>query len=150
MRGLSLGPVRVIDRPPAMLWNGDTDAVVITTGALGFAGASEADRARLINAFRRLLDGLDAPLQVLIEVEPGTGAAAAGDDPVPSDFRRHAQRRPTVRRSGRTLTQRPSPIGFDGHDWPSGPAFGIRSSRDGHHLLYVGCYWSAGLRERAL
>ena len=86
MRRLNLGLVRVIDRPPAILWNGDTDAIVITTGALGFAGASEADRARLINAFRRLLDGLDARLQVLIEVEPGTGAAAAGDGPVPADF----------------------------------------------------------------
>jgi hypothetical protein len=86
MGGLSLGPVRVIDRPPALLWNGDTDVVVITTGALGFAGASEADRARLINAFRRLLDGLDARLQVLIEVQPGAGAAPAGDGPAPADF----------------------------------------------------------------
>ena len=86
MRRFNLGLVRVIDRPPAILWNGDTDAKMITTGALGFAGASEADRARLINAFRRLLDGLDARLQVLIEVEPGTGAAPAGDGPVPADF----------------------------------------------------------------
>src|SRR6202049_4398741 len=86
MRGLSLGVVRVVGRPPASLWNGATDAVVITTGAVGFAGASEADRARLINAFRRLLDGLDARLQVLIEVEPGSGAAPAGDGPVPVDF----------------------------------------------------------------
>jgi len=86
MRGLNLGPVRVIDRPPTMLSGGATDAVVITTGALGFAGASEADRARLINAFRRLLDALDAHLQVLIEVEPGSGPAETGDGPHPVDF----------------------------------------------------------------
>jgi hypothetical protein len=86
MRVLNLSPVRVIARPPAVLWNGATDAVVITTGAIGFAGASEADRVRLINAFRRLLDGLDARLQVLIEVEPGTGPAQVGAGPVPVDF----------------------------------------------------------------
>jgi hypothetical protein len=86
MPRLNLGPIRVVERAPATLWNGATDAVVITTGALGFAGASEADRARLINAFRRLLDGLDAGLQVLIDVEPGSGAAEAGEGPVPVDF----------------------------------------------------------------
>jgi hypothetical protein len=47
---------------------------VIRTGSLGFAGASEGDRARWINSFRRLLDGLDGPLQVLIEVIPGGGS----------------------------------------------------------------------------
>jgi hypothetical protein len=86
MRRLNLGPVRMIDRPPTILWKGDTDVVVITTGALGFSGASEADRTRLINAFRRLLDGLDARLQVLIEVEPGSGPTPGGDGPVPVDF----------------------------------------------------------------
>jgi hypothetical protein len=86
MPGLNLGAIRVIGRAPAILWNGATDAVVITTGALGFAGASDADRARLTNAFRRLLDGLDARLQVLIEVEPGSGDANAWAGPVPVDF----------------------------------------------------------------
>jgi hypothetical protein len=47
---------------------------VIKTGSLGFAGAAEADRLRWINAFRRLLDGLDGPLQVVIEVIPGPGS----------------------------------------------------------------------------
>lgn len=46
---------------------------VIKTGSLGFAGAAETDRMRWINSFRRLLDGLDAPLQVLIQVTPGAG-----------------------------------------------------------------------------
>jgi hypothetical protein len=45
--------------------------VVYRTIPIGFAGALEADRVRWINAFRRLLDGLDAPLQVVVEVEPG-------------------------------------------------------------------------------
>jgi len=86
MPGLNLGPVRVVARAPAVLWNGATDVSVITTGALGFTGASDADRARLINAFRRLLDGLDTRLQVLIEVEPGSGTAYANTRPVPVDF----------------------------------------------------------------
>jgi hypothetical protein len=69
---LKFGPVRLMSRPAAVLWNGTTDAVVIKSGSLGFAGASEADRVRWISAFRRLLDGLDAPLQVVIDVEAGT------------------------------------------------------------------------------
>src|ERR1700694_2211149 len=60
-----------MSRPAAVLWNGTTDAFVIKSGSLGFAGAPEADRVRWINAFGRLLDGLDAPMQVVIAVEPG-------------------------------------------------------------------------------
>lgn len=86
MSGLNLGLVRVAARAPAKLWNGATDSVLITTGALGFAGASEADRARFVNAFRRLLDGLDAPVQVLIEVEPGSGTESVWNGPPPVDF----------------------------------------------------------------
>jgi Helicase HerA, central domain len=48
---------------------------VIKTGSLGFAGAAESDRARWINSFRRLLDGLDGPVQVVIEVVPGAGCS---------------------------------------------------------------------------
>jgi hypothetical protein len=70
---LTLTPVRLVRRSPAVLWDGASDAVVITTGPLGFAGASEADRARWSNAFRRLLDGLDSPVQVVVEIEPGVG-----------------------------------------------------------------------------
>ena len=58
---------------PAVPRAGATDAVVIRTGPIGFAGAAEAERLRWINAFRRLLDGLDSPIQVVIQVEPGTG-----------------------------------------------------------------------------
>ena len=70
---LTLGPVRVVARAPAILWDGNSDAVVINTGPLGFAGAPEADRVRWITAFRRLLDGLDSPIQVVIDIEPGSG-----------------------------------------------------------------------------
>ena len=48
---------------------------MIETGSLGFAGAAEADRARWISSFRRLLDGLDSSLQILVEVAPGAGDA---------------------------------------------------------------------------
>ncbi|MDQ2943487.1 MAG: DUF87 domain-containing protein [Candidatus Dormibacteraeota bacterium] len=51
---------------------------VIKTGSLGFAGAAEGDRLRCINSFRRLLDGLDGPLQVLIQVKPGPGNSGPG------------------------------------------------------------------------
>jgi hypothetical protein len=56
--------------------------VVTKTGSLGFSGAPEGDRVRWITSFRRLLDALDAPMQVVIDVEPGTNS----DEPD-----RHAQ-----------------------------------------------------------
>jgi len=46
---------------------------LIKTGSLGFAGAAEDDRLRHLNSFRRMLDGLDGPLQVVIDVGPGPG-----------------------------------------------------------------------------
>ncbi|HEY4888068.1 MAG TPA: DUF87 domain-containing protein, partial [Candidatus Dormibacteraeota bacterium] len=58
---------------------------MIKTGSLGFAGAAEGDRSRWINSFRRLLDGLDGPLQVLTEVIPGAGHADP-DHTSPVDF----------------------------------------------------------------
>jgi hypothetical protein len=83
---LTVGPVRLVSRAPAVLWDGATDAVVIRTGPIGFAGAPEADRVRWINAFRRLLDGLDAPMQVLIEVEPGSGEESVDPSAHPIDL----------------------------------------------------------------
>lgn len=59
---------------------------VISTKALGFAGAAEDDRRRWLGGFRRLLDGLDAPLQVLIDVQPGSDDGAAERSRMPSDF----------------------------------------------------------------
>src|SRR5579864_1538329 len=68
---LKRAPVRLVARPPEVLWDGSTDAVVIETASIGFASASEDDRLRWVSAFRRLLDGLDAPLQVVIGVQSG-------------------------------------------------------------------------------
>jgi hypothetical protein len=82
---LNLGLFRVISRAPAQLWQGSPGTAVITTGSLGFAGAAEADRVRWINSFRRLLDGLDGPLQVLIDVVPGPGASGPAH-PSPAEF----------------------------------------------------------------
>jgi hypothetical protein len=86
IRRLSVGPVRIAARGPSILWQSTSDAAQIATHSLGFDGATEAERTRLLNAFRRLLDGLDAPLQVLIESEPGCGVDAAASAPQPRDF----------------------------------------------------------------
>ena len=75
-RELHIGPVRLVTRGPAIIWGGTSDAVVVRTGPVGFAGAAEGDRLRWINSFRRLLDGLDSPIQVVIDVEPGAGPEA--------------------------------------------------------------------------
>lgn len=78
-------------RAPAVLFKGAADVAVIRTGSLGFAGAAEGDRLRWINSFRRLLDGLDGPLQVLIEVVPGAGSASSAQrSPVDFDDMRGA------------------------------------------------------------
>ncbi len=69
-----------------MLWAGKGDTSVIKTAPIGFAGASEVDRTRWLNGFRRLLDGLDAPLQVLIDIEPGPGVGETVPASSPADF----------------------------------------------------------------
>src|SRR5499427_3434894 len=48
-------------------------AAVLATGAIGYVDAAEDDRRRWIAGFRALLDGLDAPLQVLVDFLPGAG-----------------------------------------------------------------------------
>jgi hypothetical protein len=82
---LNLGWLRVTPRRPAVLFKGASDISVIRTGSLGFAGAAEGDRLRWINSFRRLLDGLDGPLQVVIEVVPGVGSTSS-HEVMPLDF----------------------------------------------------------------
>ena len=71
-RELQVGPVRLAVRGPATLWAGTADAIVLNTGPIGFAGATDVDRRRWISAFRRLLDGVDSPIQCLITVVSGT------------------------------------------------------------------------------
>jgi Helicase HerA, central domain len=98
-------PPLVHPLPPRQLAQvGRPPAGVLATGAIGFLDAAEADRRRWVAGFRALLDGLDAPLQVLVDFVPGTGAtggrpgagpgarreeAAAAGLPAPADRRRH-------------------------------------------------------------
>jgi hypothetical protein len=86
IRELTIGPLRVVARASSILWNGAATATVIQTGHLGLAGATEADRARWLNSFRRMLDALDGPLQVLIETDPGSGTEDAAQPSLPTDY----------------------------------------------------------------
>jgi len=67
---------------------GQPAAGVLATGSIGYLDAAEEDRRRWVAGFRSLLDGLDAPLQVLIDFVPGSGAgraeAAAEQVPAPA------------------------------------------------------------------
>jgi hypothetical protein len=85
---------------------------IIKTGSLGFAGAADSDRTRWLNSFRHLLDGLDSPMQVLIEVVPGSGPGRpANDSPIDFDDMRgtdlaffdHLAQSPTAHRFETTL-----------------------------------------------
>src|SRR3982074_2286745 len=82
---MHLGLFRVISRPPAVLWKGPLGMTLIKPGSLGFSGAADSDRTRWLNSFRHLLDGLDGPMQVLIEVVPGSGTGSS-DHMSPVDF----------------------------------------------------------------
>src|SRR5215472_2144867 len=62
-------------QPPRQLADLGRPAAVLGTGAVGYLDAAYDDRRRWITGFRSLLDGLDAPLQVLIDFVPG------GDEP---------------------------------------------------------------------
>jgi hypothetical protein len=67
--------IRIVRREARDCWTLDTKAaVVIDTLPIGFAGAAEDDRQKWLNGFRRLVDGLDAPLQVVVRVQPGPDA----------------------------------------------------------------------------
>ena len=81
-----IGPLRLHGRRPGLLWKCQEDVAVIAAGDLGFAGAAEHDQLRWLGGFRRLLDGLDSPLQVVISSEPGTQPDASEAPPVPRDF----------------------------------------------------------------
>lgn len=69
-------PVRpLLKRPP--------NRVVLATGALGYVDAAEEDRLRWARAFRALLDGLQAPLQVLVRCRTGGGVRGMEQAPSP-------------------------------------------------------------------
>ena len=76
--------VRVAHRGASIRWHGTSNRVALVTRAFGFAGAADDDRRRWLNGFRRLLDGLDAPLQVVIDVTPGQGPDRTDDEPLPA------------------------------------------------------------------
>jgi len=70
--------VRVRRRAPAAIGApAKVPTVRLQTGALGYLGARTDDRAHWLAGFRRLLDGLDQPLQVLLRFTPGTGDLSA-------------------------------------------------------------------------
>ncbi|HVC77499.1 MAG TPA: DUF87 domain-containing protein, partial [Candidatus Micrarchaeaceae archaeon] len=79
-------PFRVVPRAPEILWDGECDAVVLEADAIGFASASEDDRLSWVNAFRRLLDGIDAPVQVIISAQPGRDHGEDAAAIMPTDF----------------------------------------------------------------
>jgi hypothetical protein len=86
IRRLAIGPLQLVPREPRVLWSGSGDVAVVIADPIGFADASEADQMRTLNGFRRLLDGLDTRLQVLVDVRPGPEAAPDDSDPFPLDF----------------------------------------------------------------
>src|SRR5260370_21748393 len=86
IKQLTLGPLRFAKRGPSLLWHSGNAVVQMATQPVGFEGASDADRMRWLDGFRRLLDGVDAPLQVIIETEPGSGVDGTITYPRPRDF----------------------------------------------------------------
>jgi KaiC/GvpD/RAD55 family RecA-like ATPase len=78
--------ITIARREARRCWTLDTRSVaVIDTSPIGFAGAAEDDRQKWLNGFRRLIDGLDAPLQVVIRVQPGPDADLEPLCALPSD-----------------------------------------------------------------
>lgn len=72
---LAVGPLTVRRRrlgPDAS--RRDLAPVVLAVAPLGYSGASDDDQQRWVDAFRRLLDGLDAPLQIVLRSQPGSAS----------------------------------------------------------------------------
>src|SRR3979411_2379103 len=86
MRALGLAPIRVAHRDAAIRWEGATEKTIIETGWLGVAGAAGGDRHPWRVSFRRLLDGPESPLQVVIEGHPGREADDRIEPPMPAAF----------------------------------------------------------------
>ncbi len=79
-------PARLRRRRPESFWRRRDDIAVLAASDLGFDGASDADRLRWLNGFRRLLDALDTHLQVVIETRPGPLPDIGAFDSAPGDF----------------------------------------------------------------
>lgn len=78
--------ITIARREPMALWSGAPDLVVTCTENLGFAGAAAEDRARWLNAFRRMLDSLDSPLQIVVDVQTGGDDDSERVSRMPSGF----------------------------------------------------------------
>lgn len=76
----------MVRRGPSSCWTPDDSLTVIDTGTVGFAGAADDDRQRWLGSFRRLIDALDAPFQVVISVVPGPDDASSQGGTFPSSF----------------------------------------------------------------
>jgi hypothetical protein len=79
-------PARALGAPPGPV-------SVLACGAIGYVDAAEDDCRHWIAGFRSLLDGLDAPVQVLVDFVPGSARPAAGGRPAagsPPPSRRRA------------------------------------------------------------
>ncbi|MBO0704864.1 MAG: DUF87 domain-containing protein [Candidatus Dormibacteraeota bacterium] len=68
-----MSPLHLRRGPERPLHGTPPDVVVLRTGSLGYLDAAEDDRRRWISAFRALLDGLDARLQVVVDFQAGEG-----------------------------------------------------------------------------
>jgi hypothetical protein len=84
--------------PPRQLARTGSPAALLACGAIGYLDAAEDDRRRWIAGFRSLLDGLDEPLQVLVEFVPGSAESPIGavDDDLPPPGERRARDRAFV------------------------------------------------------
>lgn len=78
--------IQVVRRGAETFKGLDETLVVVATSPIGFAGAADDDRQRWLNSFRRLIDGLDAPLQVVIDVAPGSDDEPTGTTAYPVRF----------------------------------------------------------------
>lgn len=112
-------------RPARQLAPPSSGAAVLACGAIGYLDAAEDDRRRWIAGFRSLLDGLDAPMQVLVDFVPGSaessGEALGGSPQAPADRRaadlafaaRLRDLRSAQRRDVRLMTTRSAADGLE-------------------------------------
>ncbi|HYL08192.1 MAG TPA: DUF87 domain-containing protein [Candidatus Udaeobacter sp.] len=78
--------IHVARRDAAGMLPGAPGMSIVSAAAIGFSDAAEDDRRRWLNGFRGMLDALDAPLQVLIQVRPGSEEGGVDECRMPSDF----------------------------------------------------------------
>src|SRR5207244_2550171 len=78
--------ISIVSREPAAVVRDSPSSAIVETGTIGFAGAADEDRRRWLIAFRHLLDGLESPLQVVIEVTPGCGEDPQPEQSTPRSF----------------------------------------------------------------